>query len=166
MFTEAMKDLAWWGNLLSPGKAIERRFMPVDQRIIAMWTDASGLNGLGGYFIAEQSRSTKDIRPTEAFMLAVPRQIQRMQEHINTKEMRAVEQGLLRWAPPWRGSTVSLYIDNQAVIHGIKNQSMRGRTMGALRRCLLRVSRNDLELNPCWIPTQDNLSTDTFSRFN
>ena len=131
-----------------------------------MWTDASGLNGLGGYFPEDERAGIHDIQPRAAFMLALPRHIKRKQEHINSKEMRAVEQGLLSWRGSWKGSRATLYIDNQAVVHGIKNQTISGGTMDVLHRCLLLASMYDLELNPCWIPTGNNTSADTHSRFD
>ena len=99
-------------------------------------------------------------------MLAIPRHMQRQQEHINTKEMRAVEQGLLRWGHLWRGSRLTLYIDNQAVVYAIANQTIRGRTMDVLRRCLLLASKHDIELSPSWIPTTHNELADALSRFD
>ena len=77
-----------------------------------------------------------------------------------------MEQGLLRWGRIWKGAKVSMYIDNQAVVHGIANQSMRGKTMETLRRCLLMASRWDIELSPSWIPTKDNALADALSRFD
>ena len=169
---EAQRDLSWWRNLLSSTGDIERVFMPQARKNFAMWTDAAGLKGLGGYFIANPDKCGTAahhpglIQPEEAFMVALPRHIDQRQEHINTKEMRAVEQGILRWRHIWRGARVSLYIDNRAVVHGIANQSIRGNTMQVLRRCLLVASRSDIELVPAWIPTGENELADALSRFN
>ena len=163
---EERKDLVWWGNLLLPLSAIERRFLPIVRQGFSMWTDASGLKGLGGYYQAEPYHSLLHIRPVEAFMLALPRHIQHREEHINAKEMRAVEEGFLRWGQHWRGCRVTLYIDNQAVVYAIKNRTIRGSTMDILRRCLLLASQNDLELRPCWIPTGMNKLADALSRFD
>ena len=163
---EAHKDLTWWAKLLSKDTPIERRFMAARRCQFAMWTDASGLKGLGGYYREEASTSTRDILPKAAFMLALARHIQRHHEHINTKEIRAVEQGLLRWGSQWKGGRVALYIDNRAVVHGIENQTIRGKTMDVLHRCLLLASKNDLELSPHWIPTGDNILADALSRFD
>ena len=161
---EAQKDLLWWSNLLGRDSAIERLFMPVVRRGITMWTDASGLKGLGGYYRDQEEAQTgrRGIPPSRAFMLALPRHIQRKHEHINSKEMRAVKQGLLRWGARWKGSRVTLNIDNKAVVHGIENRTIRGGTMAVLRRCLLLASVNDLELNPRWIPTENNELADVF----
>lgn len=164
--SEARKDLAWWHKLLQTTTSIERRFLPVARQQYVMWTDASGLKGLGGYYQALGCDHQKDIQPAEAFMLALPRHIEHRNEHINTKEMRAVEQGLLRWARLWKGSQVTLHIDNQAVVFGIRNHTMRGSTMDVLRRCLLLASRHDLELIPHWKPTGNNRLADALSRFD
>ena len=145
---------------------IERQFQPIMRRDFRMWTDASGLKGLGGYFQEDERAGIHDIQPRAAFMLVLPRHIKRKQEHINSKEMRAVEQGLLRWGGLWKGSRPTLYIDNQAVVHGIKNQTVQGGAVGVLHGCLLLASMYDLELNPCWIPTGNNTLADALSRFD
>ena len=129
-----------------------------------MWTDALGLQGLGSYCQALGCDRQRDIQPAEAFMLALPTHIEHRNEHINTKEMRAVEQGLLRWARLWKGSQVTPHIDNQALVFGIRNHTMRGSTMDVLRRCLLLASQHDLELNLHWIPTGNNRLADALSR--
>ena len=165
---EARKDLAWWRDLLGTNCDVERLFLHEARKQFSMSTDAAGTQGIGGFYITGdcQNYHTDQIPATQAFMLALPRYMYSKQEHINTKEMRAVEQGLLRWGRHWRGAKVSLYIDNQAVVQGISNQSIRGNTMGVLRRCLLRASKWDIELRPTWIPTKENILADALSRFN
>ena len=93
---EAQKDLTWWENLLSFHATIERQFQPTMRRDFRMWTYASGLECLGGDFQEDERGGIHDIQPRAAFMLALPRHIEHKQEHINSKEMREVEQGLLR----------------------------------------------------------------------
>ena len=164
--SEAHNDLAWWHKLLQPATTIERRFLPVARQQFVMWTNTSGLKGLGGYYQALGCDRQRDIQPAEAFMPALRRHIEHRNKHINTKEMRAVEQVLLPWARLWKGSRVTLHIDNQAVVFGIRKHTMCGSTMNVLRRCLLLASRHDLELNPDWIPTGNNRPADALSRFD
>lgn len=167
---EAQKDLTWWRSLLTSPAAIERSFQQGERRTFLLWTDAAGLKGLGGYYQlaspdqADPTSHLRNIDPAEAFMLVLPRTIQLRQEHINTKEMRAVEQGLLRWGRVWKGARVISHIDNQAVVHGIANHTIWGTTMDVLRRCLLLTSKHDIEFHPCWIPTEENKLADALSR--
>ena len=75
-----------------------------------MWTNTAGLKGLGGYYRADSEvcrRGTaysnlETVWPEEEYMVALPSHIALRREHINTKEMRAVEQGILRWGNSWR----------------------------------------------------------------
>ena len=89
-----------------------------------------------------------------------------MNEHSNTKEMRAVEQALLYWGKQWQGKKVIMHIDNRAVVHGLENQSIRGSSMDVLRRCLLLATDHDLEIEARWIPTNANTLADALSRFD
>ena len=166
--TEAHKDLTWWKDLLSTNMEVERLFLPMARKVFAMWTDAAGTKGIGGYYIPGNSRENERQRLclTWAFALALPRHIENKREHIHTKEMRAVEQGLLHWGRLWKGARVSMHIDNRGVVYGIENQSIRGSTMEVLRRCLLLASKWDIELCPTWIPTTENALADALSRFD
>lgn len=165
---EALKDIRWWLQLLEGPGVIERQIvLPAASRTrVYVWSDAAGSKGLGGYFLRSQQQKVTDIAAAEAFSSSLPRNIQRMKEHINTKEMRAVEQCLLHWGSRWRGMMAVLHIDNQAVVYGIHNRSIRGRTMDVLRRCLLHASRLDIELEALWIPTKENGLADALSRFD
>ena len=135
-----------------------------------MWMHAAGLKSLGGYYHpAGPNRPDTylcEVSPAKTFMLVPPRPIQLRQEHINTKEMWAVEQGLLRWGRIWKGAWVITHINNQAVVHGIANQTIRGNTMDVLHRCLLLASKNDIEFHPCRIPTEENILAEALSPFN
>ena len=152
--------------------AIEQSFQQGERRTFLLWTDAAGLKGLGGYYQlaspdkADPTSHLRNICPAEAFMLVLPRPIQLRQEHINTKEMRAAEQGLLHWGRVWKGARVISHIDNQAVVHGIANHTIRGTTMDVLHRCLLLTSKHDIDFHPRWIPTEKNKLADAFSRFD
>ena len=165
---DAHKDILWWNQLLGASGAIERNIAlsSMARPSVFVWSDAAGLKGLGGYFLHHQQQSFAEIRIGEAFSSSLPRDIQRKQEHINTKEMRAVEQCLLCWGTNWRGMRAVLHIDNQAVVFGIRNRSIRGRTMDVLRRCLMLASHLDIDLEPLWIPTTSNQLADALSRFD
>ena len=70
--------------------------------------------------------------------------------------MRAVEQVLLYWGDQCRGKRVVIHVDNRAVAHRIEKRTIRGDSMGVLRRCLLLATEYDLELNASWFSTKEN----------
>jgi len=159
--SEAHKDLAWWSQILS--ESPERSIRTRDRNIIRTWTDAASKKGLGGYFLQEGETIPQ---PGAAFSIRLPRHLGRTKEHINTQEMRAVEQALLYWGKSWRGKKVIMYIDNRAVAYADENRTIRGASMTVLRRCLLLAAEHDLDLETRWIPTQENTLADALSRFN
>ena len=80
--------------------------------------------------------------------------------------MPAVEQALVYWGSQWQGTKVIMYIDNRAVVHTLKNLTIRGATMNVLRRCLLLATELDLEIDTRLIPTNQNGPADALSRFD
>lgn len=176
MSREAQLDLKWWKSILAiaPERTIQHR----KRDTIALWSDASTIKGLGAFYISTRMTEpgietfhTSKISPPHpfpgaAFSMSIPRYISRNREHINTKEMRAVEQALLHWGRNWRGMKVVMHIDNRAVVHGIANRTIRGATMNVLRRCLLIAAEHDLEIETQWISTKDNALADALSRFD
>ena len=71
---EARKDLTWWRELLSANSDVERLFLPVARKQFSLWTDAASLKGIGGYFIAGDTRELDPvtIHPSQAFMMSLP----------------------------------------------------------------------------------------------
>ena len=61
---------------------------------------------------------------------------------------------------------VIMHIDNQVVVHALDNQTIRGGSMDVLRRCLLLATQFDLEIEPRWIPTDQNALAYALSRFD
>ena len=138
--SEAHKDLLWWKKVLTIGP--ERSIQKSPREIISMWSDAAGTKGLGAFYFDTNPQP----KPGCAFSIALPSNLVNSKEHINTKEMRAVEQALLHWGPIWRGKRVMVHIDNRAVFHALDNQTIRGTSMDVLRRCLLLAAEYDLEI--------------------
>ena len=174
--SEASKDLRWWLAALAmePERSIKKR----DRETISLWSDTAGRKGLGAFYM-DSSQFTggggkQDTRqnicptplPGAAFSIPLPRYLRRMNEHINTKEMRAVEQAQLYWGKQWQGKKVIMHFDNRAVVHGLENQTIRGSSMDVLRRCLLLATDHDLEKKARWIPTNANTLADALSRFD
>lgn len=157
----------------APERSIRQEYR--DQ--VYLWSDAASTKGLGAYYWDERNSSGQhgsrnsrhnipNIQPESAFSISLPRYLVRANEHINTKELRAVEQSLLYWGSRWRGKKIVMHIDNRAVVYGLQNLTMRGGSMDVLRRCLLLATNNDLEIEPRWIPTSENALADALSRFD
>ena len=111
--SEASTDLRWWLAALAmePERSIRRR----DRETISLWLDAAGRKGLGAFYMDSSQLKggggKPDTRqnfyptplPGAAFSIPLPRYLRRMNEHINTKELRAVEQALLYWGNNCKG---------------------------------------------------------------
>ena len=147
---QAQKNLMWWSTMLSHSP--ERSISNSGRDIVSVWTDVASTKGLGAFFLRSGERSPHS---GSAFSIHLPRHLMRAREHINTQEMRAVEQALLYWGKDWSGKKVILNIDNRAVAYGISNRTIRGAPMTVLRRCLMLVAQFDLDLEVQWIPTKD-----------
>lgn len=145
---------------------------------MALWSDASGKKGLGAFYIrpkgAERGEKnspnsnpqTRIPLPGHAFSISVPRCLNKNNEHINSKEMRALEQVLLHWGKDWRGCKVIMHIDNRAVAYAISNRTIRGASMSILPRYLLIAAECDLEIECQCILTKENTRANVLSRFD
>jgi len=159
--SEAQKDLAWWAEVLSDNPqrsiALQRR------EIIRTWSDAASTKGLGAYYTC---LSLPYPQAHSVLSIALPNSTIHTREHINTEEMRAVEQILLYWGKSWKGKRVVMHTDNRAVSNRLPNETIRSASMTVLRRCLLPATEYDLELQPIWISTNENALADALSRFD
>ena len=158
---EAHKDLAWWLDVLriAPERSIAKRM----REVVSAWSDVASTKGLGAFYISETQASPL---PESAFAIALPSHLANINEHINTQEMRTVEQVLLHWGALWKHKPLIIHTDNQAVAHGLTNETICGAPMRVLRRCLLLAAEYDLDLEARWISTKDNALADTLSRFD
>jgi len=99
-----------------------------------MWSDAAGTKGLGAFYINSYPQQNPQPNPRSAFSITLPPHLSGSQEHINTKEMRGVEQALvLHWGKIWKRKRLICHVDNRAVLHGLENQTIRGTTINVLR---------------------------------
>ena len=156
---EAGKDLSWWHQVLR--NTPERSIALQKREVVQAWSDAASTEGLGAFFL-ESTQTTP--QPDAAFSIAFPKYIIEAKEHINTLEMRAVEQVLLYWGRLWRGKLLVIHVDNQAVAYGLAKRTMRGAPMRVLRRCLLLAAEYDLDLEARWVSTTENALADALSR--
>ena len=93
---EARKDLEWWSDILR--NAPERSIAQTTRETVLAWSDAASTKGLGGFYLCGK-QSTPE--PDAAFAITPPSHLVERSEHINTREMRAVEQVLLYWGRQW-----------------------------------------------------------------
>ena len=75
-----------------------------------------------------------------------------------------VEQVLLYWGREWKGKLLVIHVDNQGVAYGLANRTIRGAPMRILKRCLLLVTKYDLDLEARWVSTTENALADALSR--
>jgi len=173
---EAYHDLKWWQRVLA--RAPEWSIQQERRDTVALWSDASGTKGLGAFYTRPKRgerggksspNSNPETRvpvPGHSTSISLPCYLNKNKEHINTKEMRAVEQALLLWGKEWCGCKVIMHIDNRAVAYAISNRTIRGATMSVLRHCLLIAAECDLEIEFQWISTKQNTLADALSRFD
>jgi len=156
---EAKRDLSWWNQILenTPERSIAIRV----REVVQAWSDAASSEGLGGFFTEPTQNAPQ---PQSAFSIPLPDYILKAREHINTLEMRAVEQVLLYWGREWKGKLLVIHVDNQAVAYGLANRTIRGAPMRILRRCLLLATEYDLDLEARWVSTTENALADALSR--
>jgi len=159
--SEARKDLESWAEILV-GNA-EWSTDTRESGTISAWTEGASSGGLGASYTRETQTS---VNPDSGFSIPLHTTAPEVREHINTLEMRAVEQAMLYWGCALKGKRVVIHIDNQAVVHGLANGTMRGAPMQVLRRCLLLATEYDLELETHWIATKDNALADNLSRLD
>jgi hypothetical protein len=167
--SEALKDIHWWYDAIIavPSKAIPRPGA-TPPPTIQVYSDASSLKGLGGYFL-RGNETTAELTVEKAFSVALPRHLlqRRPTEHINTRELRAVEQCLLHWGHSWAGHSILFHVDNTAALHGINNGTTRGEPMKILRRLLLLAATFQVhDLQAVWISSEDNALADALSRWD
>jgi len=66
---------------------------------ILTWSDAASTKGLGAFYLHPGELHPQ---PRAASSIPLPRQLAQPRKHINTQEMRAVEQVLLHWGSQWK----------------------------------------------------------------
>ena len=72
----------------------ERSIAKKTREIVLGWSAAASTKGLGGYYLSGSQTSPL---PESAFSITLSAYHTKTKEHINTEEMRAVEQVLCTW---------------------------------------------------------------------
>jgi len=153
------KALSWWHQALQNTPEHSIAFQKWE--VVQAWSDAARTEGLGTFFI-ESTQITP--WPELAFSITFPNYIVNAKKHINTLKMHVVEQVLLYWGRRWKGKLLVIHVDNQAVAHGLANQTIRGAPMRILRRYLLLATDYDVDLEARWVSTTENTLADALLR--
>jgi hypothetical protein len=157
---EMKADLRWWRRFLPSwnGIAIIR---PTREHHF-LWTDASGNEGLGGYYLPTSTAPLGELTWSSAFSKPHPRH--HRHKHINYKEMLAVLTAFRLWLAEFSHKHIAIHTDNTAVYHGLNKRSIRGPAMEPLREITLLAALHDITFSAHWISTSDNRLADFLSR--
>src|SRR5271169_56840 len=148
----ARRDLIWWKTLLPLWSGISA-IAPKRQEI-TIATDASGRKGIGGIWL----------KPMKMFSTRMPRR--HRTKHINYKEMFAILYAFAEWCDDWKGQSVNIHCDNDAVVKGVNKSTIRGAAIHPLQSLLLLAATRDIVVRATWIPTKENAIADALSRFD
>src|SRR5204863_8293912 len=107
-----------------------------------VFTDASGLKGIGGYY------------DNQIFASRVPSRHE--DKHINWKEMFAVLHALILWHKEWAYGSVDVACDNAAIVGGINKRSILGPAIRPLRMILLISAIFDIDIKAHWVSMKEN----------
>ena len=83
---------------------------------------------------------------------------------INYKEMNAVLVALRLWGEHFTHSRLVVHTDNSVVFHGLQHWTTRSPAIQPLREIALLSARRNIQIQPIWIPSQENLLADLLSR--
>ena len=157
---DAKADLRWWRTFLAEWNGIKILRQSTSRPNRYMWTDASGLCGVGGHIKFHQNQPPEI---DNIFSKRIPSR--HASEDIQYKEMHAVLVGLRTWLSSLGGSRVQLFCDNSAVVSGLIKSTIRGTAMSPLRTIVMLTAQADIILDVHWIPTEENTLADWLSRF-
>ncbi len=141
-------DLQWWISFMQLWNG--RRFFPLSQRQLALYSDASGAWGCGAF-----------VGP-DWFQLEWPA---KSPTNITTKELIPILLAAIVWGQSWGQSHVSCFCDNAAVVAAFSKGSARDPSLMHLLRFLLFLAAvRNFSLKAIHIPGQDNAAADALSR--
>ena len=127
-----------------------------------LWTDASGTRGQGGVFSSVKPYEPSHITWSQAFSKPLSRH--HREKDINYKEMNAVLVALRLWGEHFTHSRLVVHTDNSVVFHGLQHWTTRSSAISPLREIALLSAKQDIQIQPIWIPSQENLLADLLSR--
>ncbi|KAJ5378276.1 uncharacterized protein N7496_005685 [Penicillium cataractarum] len=161
-------DLAWWRDTLPLFNGIH--FFNKSRPPVALYTDACDL-GLGLFFFYASSwDSARDwmsaaphLPSTHAAIVDASSACSDV-AHINIKEVSAILQAFLLHSPHWAHHRVLAFTDSAVAFHGLSKQALRGPAHRQLLKLLSVAAALDIEVQPHWLPSSENLLADALSR--
>src|SRR5882724_6961759 len=146
----ARADLRWWSTYADSWNGVQ--ILEMTRPTIQIYTDASGVKGLGG------------IHEDRWFSTRCPRRFRNYD--IQFKETYAVLQAILRWGHLWKHSHVVFNVDNTAVVHALSSGTNRNvRVMNMIRMVIMLAAQLDFSYSSSWLPSHENSLADSASRF-
>lgn len=152
-------DLAWWDKFLPQWNGIKMLQRIETRRRIDLWTDASGLFGMGGYYLNEN-----ELVPPTAQAFSIRLHTRLRNKHITVKEMMAVLHALQLWAHEFEGARLIIHGDNTGVVNGLQNLSIRGPALSPLREIAMILALRQITIESLWLSSEENLLADILSR--
>jgi len=119
---------------------------------IHVYTDASGKKGIGGW------------HQNHAFSSSLPRR--HFARHINWKEAYAILFTLAKWGESWKGYKITFMCDNSAIVDALNKTTIHGDAILPLQYILLTATLYDIEIDSCWLSSEENWIADALSRFD
>jgi len=157
---EIKKDLSWWQTFLPQWNGI--RLLHHPRQILRLWTDASGQQGIEGYFLRPGETLSSIHTPAQLFCTTVPQRYKA--KHIDFKEMYAVLHALRTWTTESRAGRIKLHCNKEAVVAALAKGSVKGQAFSPLRQIAMHIALHDIELHCRGIPTKKNTLADALSR--
>lgn len=165
---DSRRDLAWWRDTLPLFNGIH--FFEKSRPLVALYTDACDL-GLGLFFFYAPSwDSARDWMSAAPHLPSTHAAIVDASSacgdvaHINIKEVSAILQAFLLHSPHWAHHRVLAFTDSAVAFHGLSKQTLPGPAHRQLLKLLSIAAALDIEVQPHWLPSSDNLLADALSR--
>ena len=155
---EMRLDLEMWREFLHHPAAFSRQFFDYNSdltaNILDFYTDASTTTGCGGYF-----------RRKWFIILWEDDFITECNPSINYLELYAVVVGVTNWIDQFTNQKITLFCDNQSVVHMINNNSSKCKNCMVLIRFLVLLSlKHNVKITASHVRGEANKFADFLSR--
>ncbi|KAJ5117535.1 hypothetical protein N7448_011167 [Penicillium atrosanguineum] len=165
---DSREDLAWWRDTLPLFNGIH--FFEESRPLVALYTDACDL-GLGLFFFYSPSRdSARDWMSAAPYLSSTHAAIVDASSacgdvaQLNITEVSPILQAFLLHSPHWAHHRVLAFTDSAVAFHGLSKQALRGPAHRHLLMLFSIAAALDIEVQPHWLPSSENLLADALSR--
>jgi len=146
----AHADIQWWLLYAQAWNGVQ--ILDPPKATLHVYTDASGLKGLGGTF------------GDEWFSTRCPRRFRT--RDIQFKEIYAILQAILRWGLSWERHHIVFHVDNSAIVACMGSGTSRNpQVANILRSIVMLAARLGFSYSCSWVSSSNNQLADTVSRF-